>query len=493
MRLAPSLSLWLVVVTALVVGGHGWLQLRTEEADLTAAAHRELTLLTTAVRSGVENAMRDDQDPDIVALLDQLELKDPAVDIFVFGVDGALLGSSWGSGGNVAKVRDIVRHTDTSEVLRIDVLPSGEFVATSPLRVRGWVRGRLVLLRPSNALVADLAGERHAIVLSFGLLIAALSLVIWAVVQLRVHRPLSRVIVGVRRVSSGDLSGRINLTGKHEVAELAQEFDAMSEALERARRQLASETEARENLEVDMQRANKMAIVGEVAATLAHEIGSPLQVLNGRARDLAARADLPEDAKRSAAILVEQTDRVHHIVERLLDVARRRAPEVEDLDIQESVQRMVELFSTQARRMGVRFELDSQEVPRLRGDPAQVQQVLLNLLQNALRASARGGVVRITISPSSFRRPSDSRAQPSVAITVADTGSGIPKAVRDQIFEPFVTAWNDEPKSKGTGLGLAVVRSIVTDHGGVVSAATSPSGVGTRFVVHFPVRALPLP
>lgn len=492
MRLAPSLGLWLTAVVALVVGGHSWLQLRTEETDLTAAARRELTLLTTAVRSGVENAMRDDQDPDIVALLEQLELKDPAVDIFVFGVDGFLLGSSWGSGGNVAKVRAIVRHAETSDALRIEELTSGEFVATAPLRVRGLVSGRLVLLRPSNALLADLAAERHAIILSFGLLIVALLLVIWAVVQLRVNRPLSRVIAGVRRVGSGDLSVRINLTGRDEVAELAQEFDAMSEALEGARRQLASEMEAREKLEVDMQRANKMAIVGEVAATLAHEIGSPLQVLNGRARDLAGRGGLPEDVKRSAAILVEQTDRVHHIVERLLDVARRKAPELEDLDIQESVQRMVELFSTQARRMGVCLEFESHEVPRLQADPAQVQQVLLNLLQNALRASTRGGVVRITIAPSSFRRPSDSRAQPSVSITVDDTGSGIPEAVRDRIFEPFVTAWNGEPKSRGTGLGLAVVRSIVTDHGGVVSAATSPLGVGARFVVHFPVQASPL-
>jgi signal transduction histidine kinase len=492
MRLAPSLGLWLAVVVALVVGVHGWLQLRTEEADLTTAARRELTLLTTAVRSGVENAIRDNQEPDIVVLLEQLELKDPAVDIFVFGLEGVLRGSSWGSGGNVAKARDIVRHTETSDVLRIEELPSGEFVATAPLRVGGSVRGRLVLLRPSNALLADLAAERHAIVLSFGLLIAALSLVIWAVVQLRVHRPLSRVIAGVRRVGGGDLSARINLTGRDEVAELAQEFDAMSEALEGARRQLVSETEAREKLEVDMQRANKLAIVGEVAATLAHEIGSPLQVLNGRARDLAVRADLPQDAKRSAAILVEQTDRVHHIVERLLDVARRKAPELEDLDIQESVQRMVELFSTQARRMGVHLEFESQKVPHLRGDPAQVQQVLLNLLQNALRASVGGGVVRITISPSSFRRPSDSKNEPSVAIAVDDTGSGIPEAVRNQIFDPFVTAWNDEPKSKGTGLGLAVVKSIVAEHGGIVSAETSCSGVGARFVVHLPVPASPL-
>src|SRR5690606_19572129 len=153
-------------------------------------------------------------------------------------------------------------------------------------------------------------------------------LVLWVVVRLRVHTPLSRVIEGVRRVREGDLSARVDVAGHDELSELGREFDAMAEALQEARVRLANEAETRERLEGEMQRANRLAVVGEIAATLAHEIGSPLQVLNGRSRDLASRTDLPPNATKSAAILVEQTERIHQIVEQLLDLARRKAPKI---------------------------------------------------------------------------------------------------------------------------------------------------------------------
>lgn len=487
MRLALSLGLWLTGAVATILGAHGWLQLRAEETNLEATAHRELMMLATAVRSHVENAIRDDQELDVTALLEQLEIKDPTVDIFVLEADGTLLTSSRGSADNLPKVRAILSHARPASLLHTETAPSGEFVAIAPLRRAGLTSGHLLILRPSTSLRGDLAAERRGIIVSVGVLIAAVSAVIWGMVRLRVQRPLGRIGSAVRRIGSGDLSARIHLPGRDELAALAREFDGMAEALERAQRQIAVDAEGRERFGVAMQRANRMAIVGELSATLAHEIGSPLQVLNGRARDLAARSDLPKDAQRSAAILVEQTDRVHRIVERLLDVARRRTPDLVEFDVQKSVEQVVELVSAQARQASVRLHVEVRDVPRLHGDPEQVQQVLLNLLQNALRATPRNGEVRITLSRSSFERTSGSGVQPSVAIIVEDTGRGIPEALADEIFDPFFTEWEGESKQKGTGLGLAVVRSIVKDHGGSVSAARGLSGSGARFVVHFPL------
>src|SRR5690606_38534857 len=172
---------------------------------------------------------------------------------------------------------------------------------------------------------------------------------------------------------------------------------------------------------------------------------------------------------RSAAIMVQQTDRVHGIIERLLNVARRKSPTVVRFDVRESVTQVVELLATQARHAGVRLETDISHVPPLCGDPEQIQQVLLNLLQNALRASERGTVIRVGVSSSSFSRGVSANSYPSVAIVVDDQGIGVPQELEERVFEPFFAAWSGEHDRVGTGLGLAVVKSIVKDHGGTVS------------------------
>lgn len=118
-------------------------------------------------------------------------------------------------------------------------------------------------------------------------------------------------------------------------------------------------------------------------------------------------------------------------------------------------------------------------------DAQQVQQVLLNLIQNAMRACSPGGTVRVGLRPASFRLPPDGPARPSAAIVVEDNGPGISAVHRARIFEPFFSAWPDGEGPGGTGLGLSVVRSIVLAHGGLVEVDAGSKGVGTRFTVHF--------
>jgi signal transduction histidine kinase len=491
-RLAFSLSLWLSAAVTIVSGAFGWLQLRVEKRDLEAAARRELTLVATAVRSTVEYAVRDRQEPDVADTLEELELRDPAMDIFVFGQEQAVLASSWGSSENLSAARDLARKFQAQETLRIEAIDPDRLAAIAPIRVRESTVGRLVVVRPLDALSADIAGERKAAIAAIGGLIAVLCIVIALVVHLRVHQPMKPVMAAVRRISAGDLSARSNLDGKDEVSELAREIDTMAGALQSARERFAREAARREQMESDIQRVNKLAILGELAASLAHEIGSPLQVLNGRARTLAKQQNLPPDARRSAEIIVEQTDRVTQIVDRLLGVARRNAPRLDDIDLRDPLNLVTELLASQARRMGVRLDVDIQDLPRVRADAAQVQQVLLNLLQNALRASPPGGTVRVALLRSSFPSPRDGAGQPSAAILVQDHGPGIPEDLHTAIFEPFFTRWDDERDRPGVGLGLSVVKSIVTEHGGAVIVATPESGVGARFTVHFPLRSTAL-
>ena len=249
--------------------------------------------------------------------------------------------------------------------------------------------------------------------------------------------------------------------------------------------------ETQRQLQSDLQRANKLATIGELAATLAHEIGSPLQVLSGRARSLALSDQLSEKERRSAEILVEQTDRIAGLVQRILGFARRKPSVTDNMDVREVARNVTEVLSLEARRKGVRFEINTAQVPTVRADADQVQQVMFNLLQNALKASDRNGIVQISIDRSSFARPGSSSDQQSVAITVEDNGHGIPDDVMDRLFEPFFSSWNNGQGSSGTGLGLTVVKSLMDEHGGVVIASKSHTGTGARFTVHFPINNPP--
>lgn len=485
MRLSLSLGIWLVALAAAVVGISGWLQMRAEAADLERAARRELKILTTAIRTAVENAIRDGQDPDVVGLIERLEIEDPVVDIFVIAADRSVLGSSSGSEPNLSKAKQLASDNEHMLVRELD---GREFAAVTPLRVEGRVVGHVVVFRPGDLLNRELAAERLAIVQSIGLIVVALAAGIYGVVRVGVHRPLSRVLLAIERVKGGLPAPPLVVPGKGEIAELAREFNAMAQSLRESSAKLAAETEARQTLEREMLHANRMAIVGQLAASLAHEVGSPLQVLHGRARDLATRKELPADVARTATILVQQTERVQQIVERLLDVARRRLPDLQRLQLNEPLQDVLELIGTAARRKGVALDVEVHPFPPVRGDRSQLQQVFLNLLQNALTATERGGAIRVVLSSSSFQRSGRSGRVPSASVLVEDDGCGLPEGLGDDAFEPFVTRWPSGASQKGTGLGLAVVKSVVTEHGGSVEASAGPSGRGARFVVHLPAE-----
>jgi signal transduction histidine kinase len=296
-----------------------------------------------------------------------------------------------------------------------------------------------------------------------------------------VRRPLQDLLQTMRAVRAGDLTAKARFRHADEMGEAVNAFNDMMGDLREARRRLISEAEAREVLELKLQRTDKLVTVGQLSAGLAHEIGSPLQVLNGRARALAAREELPADVRRNAEILARESDRITRIVDQLLTFSRYTAPRMADMALGPAVQEIVEFFAAEARRVGVQLSYVCDEgMPAVRADAAQVQQVVMNLLMNAVQVTPPGGHVRVHVCGGSFAIGADVRR--SVSLVVGDTGTGIPADVQPHIFEPFFTT---RSQSRGTGLGLAVVKAIVDAHGGAVRVETVP-GTGTQFTVHLP-------
>ncbi len=486
-QVSTKLAVALTLTSTVILGLYGVRQLRQQERDLRGAAEHDFRLLGTAVQVEVENSIRDGQVADVREIVEALELNDSAVDVLVFDANGVLQANSLGSEASVELVRPGLRTAGsaTAADIRYERLMGVEsLVGLFPLRDDGGVSlGRVAVIWPLNELRRQLRATAVSAVISSLTLITGITAVGWILSLLLVRRPLQTLTQAMRSVEAGNWVTRVSFHGGDEVGAALAQFNAMLHELGEARRHLVEAAESREALEAGLQRLDKLATVGQLSAGLAHEIGSPLQILNGRARAIAARTDVPADVQRSAQIVAGQSDRIAGIVERLLGFARRKAPHIADVDLRTAVGAIIELLSPEAKRRSVQLTFQCAEgLPHVLADADQVQQVTMNLLSNALRAAANG-MVRVRLQASTFRRAETGPAVPSVSLMVEDDGEGIPEPVRRRIFEPFFTTWSS---SGGTGLGLAVIKSIVDEHGGAIDF-TSAGGAGTRFTVHFPV------
>ena len=480
-----KLALGFAATGTLIIGAYGVRQLHQEDMDLRGAAERDLRLLGAAVDVAIGNALRDKQQADLEETVAAVKLRDPSTDVVLFDPAGVMT-ASWANPATEKLARDFADEAQATNrvVVRFEG-PSGlsNLVGAFPIRDDdGSDLGVLAIVRPLDVLRQDLAAETRQTALSVLTLIAGVVGAGWFLASIYVRRPLRALVQTMRAVKSGDLSARASVQATDEMGAAVSEFNAMVEQLVDARRRLSAEAESREALEASLQRADKLVTVGQLSAGLAHEIGSPLQIVNGRARALAARPDLPADVRRSAEILAAESDRITRIVEQLLTFSRRSVPSTTDIDVTGAVRDIIELFGPEARRHEVRLDFNFDEpLPAARADAGQVQQVVMNLLSNAVRATARGGRVSVSLRSSSFAIPGG-QTQPSVSLIVEDSGEGISEEILPRIFEPFFTT---RGHGDGTGLGLAVVKSIIDSHGGTITVA-SRAGEGTCVTAQFP-------
>ena len=344
--------------------------------------------------------------------------------------------------------------------------------------------GRMVVVRPLDDLRRDSAATRRGIALAVGLFVLITFVLSLLLGSTYIGRPLDRMMQAMSRVRHGDFASTLPVYGLDEVGRLTEEFNIMLKKLMQARQKLEEEEEAKRRLERLLQQADKLVTIGQLSAGLAHEIGSPLQVLNGRARALLAASHNPEETRRNAEILVTQTDRITKIVGELLQVTRRRTPQLEAVDLAATVRLVADLMQVEAKRRKVSLSVASDPAtPRVQGDANGIQQVALNLVANALLATPAGGRVTVTLGRATLADATGVEPRAAAELVVEDTGCGIAAADRPRIFEPFFTTRAAEG---GTGLGLAVVKAIVTEHRGTIRVDSTP-GAGSRFAVALPV------
>jgi two-component system NtrC family sensor kinase len=343
---------------------------------------------------------------------------------------------------------------------------------------------------------AQLAATRREIIVAGILTALAAGLLSAGFIVWVVRRPVKQLTSGVERVAQGDLETEIQVRSRNEIGQLAGAFNEMTRDLNEARRQLTEwsmrlETNLQEKTEElgqtqrQVAHMEKMASLGKLAATVAHELNNPLAGILNYAKlvDRTFRESdvaLPdrEELDRYITLIQKEANRSGQIVKNLLIFARRSGAEFALHRLNPVLDRAVMLVRHALEMASIQLEMSPLEGDdQLICDADQVEQALVALLINAVEAMPGGGTLGLAAEASGDR----------VVLTVEDSGVGIPKESLPHIFEPFYTSKND---IEGSGLGLAVVYGIIQRHGGSIEVQSEVEQ-GTRFRIVLPRRPSP--
>ncbi len=309
--------------------------------------------------------------------------------------------------------------------------------------------------------------ERRTVILVAAAGAIAICAVMLAALAVLIQRPLVELQEKITRLRDGDLTVTVSFADrKDEIGELGRYFNEMVRELRESREKL------QQLYDTQMSRAEHLATLGELATGLAHEIRNPLAGIAGVIEIIGQ--ELPESS-RGREVLNEVRQEILHIkriLSDLLDYARPKPPDFRAADLHVTTEHAVALARHQVLSRPIEIEMvNAKPPPSVEHDEAQIQQVLLNLLLNALQAIDGAGRIRLTLEARNG----------FAVVTVTDTGRGIPPEDLPRLFRPFFTT-----KGKGTGLGLSVARRIVEAHGGRIEVRSTP-GRGSEFSVWLPL------
>jgi signal transduction histidine kinase len=309
-------------------------------------------------------------------------------------------------------------------------------------------------------------------------------LIMVALIAVAVRRYISRPLDELsRRVMSFSTETSSRIPVGDEVELLIGEFRKLGEELGKARADLLEKHRSEIELERRLLHSDRLATIGSLAAGLAHEIGTPMGVIRGRAEYVLHSGIDSHRTSEGLEIIIAQIDRITSIVRMLLDYSRYREPLKMTADLRPVVQRSIRLLETEAGKRGVRISTELGERPLLCDcDPNQLQQVFVNLGINALDAMRAGGGT-LTVTERTVAEPAG-----HITIIFADNGPGIPEQHRGRVFDPFFTT---KDPGEGTGMGLAICQTIIQGHRGEIRFESGPTG--TRFFVTLPVSDRSLP
>jgi signal transduction histidine kinase len=481
-KVATRITVATTVVVALASAAYAFFDLRTRAADRRVALDREARALSASLRSSIEGpSLRWPTDATIrdlyrstgwhVTAIPRARATDP-------------LASEDFSLPQLRRLRTML---DVPQLVYGDT-EGDQYLYAVPLHSRDdpQIAGMLEVSHSADTLdtSADDLWRAAALVT---LIVLVTTLVVGLLARRLVSRPITKLLRGIDDVAKGDLSHVILSERDDEIGAIATRFNDMTFSLRESRAETERQNDEKLTLEQRLGQTEKLATIGQLAAEIAHEVGTPLNVIAGRARSIHRKArENPEAVEKNATIVAEQTARITKIIQRLLDFTRRKVGHTSThgvVLVNEIVVQTMELLHGQFQAAKVKTRIErGDNLPRVNGDSDRVQQVLINLVLNAVQAMPDGGSLVVSTRSITRARPGLEAEQSFVVLAVADNGVGIPADIRDKIFDPFYTTKEGQG---GTGLGLAVCSGIVKEHDGWIDVEDGDAG-GSVFRVYLP-------
>ena len=329
---------------------------------------------------------------------------------------------------------------------------------------------------------------RRSLVSSLMALIGVTSLsgiIIWIGGVKMVGRPLMLLTEKVQRIGQGDFTGPVQLRTKDELASLGDAINEMCTQLAAQRGTILQETKSKLEAIEHLRHSDRLTSVGQMAAGLAHEIGTPLNVILGRAELIGSGKMTSEQLHKNAETIKQESQRISKIVRSLLDFSRPSKPHRQYIDLKQLIQKTCDTLQPLAARECTQILLHlPNDKPNLSLDPIQIEQVLTNLIINGIQSTEDEGTIDISLGTETktAQIDDDSNSRLYHVITLKDNGMGMDADQIERIFDPFFTT---KTVGEGTGLGLSIAHGIVKEHGGWIDVE-SDSGKGSIFQVYLP-------
>ena len=370
----------------------------------------------------------------------------------------------------------------------VDLNRRGFRVSYTNWKVRGETLGWMGVILPNDYIASTETRSRSTFLYIFAIGTAAMILIGYLLAQL-IARPILRLRDMSQAVAGGDLNQSIGLRQTDEIGELAGSFDTMTLRLrertaEAARlyeetvqrnKELAEINVRLQTMQGQLIQSEKLAAVGQLTAGIVHDVKNPLAVIKGLAEVLQDDATITDETRHELQVIRESAEKANRIVSDLLKFARQSQPEIQSHDLRETVEASIRLTTYLIREARIQLVKEVPEQTLLVAyDPQQIEQVLINLIHNAIQAMPNRGTLKVCLE----------QADGSAAVAIQDTGTGISPENLKRIFDPFFTT---KPEGVGTGLGLSVSYGIIANHKGRIEVE-SEEGKGTKFTIYLPVE-----